>query len=90
MYWIPSNLFALLQNVLLRLPSVRRVLKIPQPIAKSSADIMAMRNKDNMMTNIVGKIFPKAVKDMKTDTSGIKLLTQQELSALKKLKKTQV
>jgi hypothetical protein len=69
----------MLQNYVLRVPSVKKILKIPEPIAKSSADIIAKRNQDNALTNVIGKFFPQAMKDIKTDTSGIKLMTQQEM-----------
>jgi membrane protein insertase Oxa1/YidC/SpoIIIJ len=86
MYWIPNNIFSMLQNVVLRIPAVKRVFGIPEPIAKSSADILAMRSKENAITKTIGKIFPSAVKEHKTDTSGIKLLTQEEMHKLRKKK----
>lgn len=84
MYWIPSNLFSMLQNYVLRIPSVKKFFGIPEPVATSSADVIAKRNQDNAITNILQKFFPKTVKDMKTDLTGVKLMSQEELHKIKK------
>ena len=86
MYWIPNNLFSMLQSVVLRIPAVKRLFGIPEPVAKSSADILAMRNNENVITKTLGKVFPSVVKEHKTDTTGIKLLSQEEMHKLRKKK----